>query len=103
MAASLSIGMMVSGAALAQTMTAPSNSSDNGMNPASKTNPETQPGLAGTSSDSGNLGTGASSAAIGTGNTEKGVNSPEAPGIGATQGESGANPNNPGGVPKAAD
>jgi len=92
------MGMLCSGAALAQsTMTAPGNSSD------SKTNPVTQPGMAATSSDSGNIGTGASSAAIGTGNTEKGVFSPVAPGVSSTQGETGANPNNSGGVPKSSD
>ncbi len=102
MAATLSFGMMWSGVGFAQSMSAPNNSSDNSMNPASKTNPATQPGMAATSSDSGNLGTGASSAALGTGNTEKGTFSPKAPGVGGTQGETGANPANPGGVPAAA-
>ncbi len=96
MAASLSIGMLCSGAALAQSMmTAPNNDSG------SKLNPATQPGMAATTSDAGNAGTGASSAAMGTGGTEKGTFSPATPGVGASQGESGANPANPGGVPKA--
>jgi hypothetical protein len=97
MAATLSMSMLCSGAALAQSaMTAPGNSSD------SKTNPMTKPSMAATSSDSGNTGTGASSAAIGTGNTEKGVFSPSTPGVSSTQGETGANPNNPGGAPKSS-
>lgn len=95
MAASLSIGMLCSGAALAQsTMTAPGNDATSKIN---------QPGMAATSSDSGNAGTGASSAAIGTGGTEKGVNSPQVPGVAATQGETGANPSNPGGMPTKSD
>jgi hypothetical protein len=104
MAASLSIGMLCSGVALAQsTMSAPGNGSDNSTNPTmqNKMNPATQPGMAATSSDSGNAGTGASSAAMGTGGTEKGVFSPEAPAVGASQGETGANPQNAGGVPKS--
>jgi hypothetical protein len=97
MAASLGVGMLFSGAAFAQsTMTAPNNSSD------SKLNPATTPGMAATTSDSGNVDTGASSAAIGTGNTEKGDNSPATPGVAGTQGETGANASNPGGVPKSS-
>jgi hypothetical protein len=93
MAATLGLGMMWSGMALAQSsMTAPDNSSTNAVNPSA-----TQPGMAATSSDSGKLGTGASSAAIATGPTDKtGVMSPQAP---AADGKStGANPNSPAGV-----
>jgi hypothetical protein len=63
-------------------------------------NTEKMPGMAATSSDSGNMGTGASSEALGTGNTEThGVMSPNVP---ATSGDgaTGANPSNPGGVAK---
>lgn len=94
MAATLGLGMVCSGMALAQSsMTAPNNSSTNAVNPSTTT----QPGMAATSSDSGKLGTGASSAAIATGPTDKtGVMSPEAP---AADGKStGANPNSPAGV-----
>jgi hypothetical protein len=97
MAATLGLGMICSGMALAQSsMTAPDNSSTNAVNP-SATQPANQPGMAATSSDSGKLGTGASSAAIATGPTDKtGVMSPQAP---AADGKStGANPNSPAGV-----
>lgn len=97
-AASVSLSMLCSGLAFAQSaMMAPGNSSDNGTNP--KVNSANMPGMAATTSDAGNMGTGASSAAMGTGNTEKGDNSPVAPGITHSQGVTGANPNNPGGVP----
>ncbi len=103
-AASFGIGMLCSGVALEQnTMTAPNNSSGNETNPAvqQRINPANQPGLASTTSDPGNMGTGASSAAIGTGGAEKGMNSPETPGLAGAQGETGANPDNPGGQPKS--
>jgi hypothetical protein len=94
-ATAIAFSLAAGSLALAQTMsTAPDNSST------SNTNAAPQPGMAATTSDSGNLGTGASSSKIGTGTTShgaigmgssnSGVMSPSAPGT-TGHGATGAN------------
>jgi hypothetical protein len=98
-AAALSLTIAFAGPALAQSAGA-----QGGM--ATQHNPD-QPGMADTSSDSGNMGTGASSSkigtgtqshgAVGTGSQNEGVMGPEAPGT-TGQGATGANANSSSGT-----
>jgi len=86
----ITLSLAIAAPVLAQST---SNAPDGGTGVA--TTPQT-PGMAGTSSDSGNMSTGASSAAIGTGNTDKqGTMAPQVPAHTST-GNTGANPNVPG-------
>jgi len=88
----MALSLVIAAPVLAQST---SNAPDGGTGVA--TTPQT-PGMAGTSSDSGNMSTGASSAAIGTGNTDKqGVYAPQVPAH--SNDTTGANPNNPNGTP----
>jgi hypothetical protein len=98
-AAALSLTIALAGPALAQSAGAQGDMS-------TQQNPD-QPGLAATSSDSGNMGTGASSSkigtgdqshgAVGTGSQNEGVMGTEAPGT-TGQGATGANANSAAGT-----
>ncbi len=89
----LAFSLGIGGIALAQATTAPDNSAT------SATNPHNMPGMAATSSDSGQMSTGASSQGIGTSHANaRGVMSPKAPAA-TGEGATGANPHNPGGLP----
>jgi hypothetical protein len=64
----IALGLAAAPGAFAQSsMNAPNNGADNSVNPTTK------PGLAATSSDSGQMGTGASSSKIGTGTVSHGA------------------------------